>query len=129
MERLAFGPAWMLGNRDEVSLGRPFGPSLGMRRNGDREAFGGIGPNGEVIGERSPPGQGSMATRPLEQQAFGHGFSGASPGTGSSDQSSDRFLDNVFARWLDSENREASAFGDFGFTGSEASGVSFGIRC
>lgn len=44
MERLAFGPAWKFGNRDEVLLGDAFGPNLGILRNGDREAFGGIGP-------------------------------------------------------------------------------------
>jgi hypothetical protein len=87
------------------------------------------GPDGKVIKVRRPPGQGSMTILPLEQQAFGHGFSDASPRARSSDQSSDRTLDNVFVWWLDSVNREVSAFGDFGLTGSEASGVSFGIRC
>lgn len=89
----------------------------------------GNSPDGKVIEARRPPGQGSLTILPLEQQAFGHGFSDASLGARSLDQSSDRIIDNVFAGWLDSVNREVSAFGDFGLTGSEASGVSFGIRC
>jgi len=56
MDGLAFGPGWIFGNRDGVSWGETSGWNRKVRRNGDREAFGGNDPVSQDGSQVYPPG-------------------------------------------------------------------------